>query len=63
MSGLVEGILQLHGMGALGLLFLFTALEAPAFIGLVLPGELALVLRRVAVDHVVGHARDIAGRG
>lgn len=26
-------------------------------------GELALVLRRVAVDHVVGHARDIAGRG
>lgn len=26
-------------------------------------GALALVLRRVAVDHVVGHARDIAGRG
>lgn len=26
-------------------------------------GELALVLRRVAVDHVLGHARDIAGRG
>jgi membrane protein DedA with SNARE-associated domain len=43
-SGLVEGILQLHGVAALGLLFLFTALEAPAFIGLVLPGELALVL-------------------
>jgi membrane-associated protein len=42
--GLVEGILSLHGIPALGLLFLFTALEAPAFIGLVLPGELALVL-------------------
>ena len=25
-------------------------------------GPLALVLRRVAVDHVLGHARDIAGR-
>jgi undecaprenyl-diphosphatase len=43
-SGLVEGILTLHGGPALALLFLFTALEAPAFIGLVLPGELALVL-------------------
>lgn len=26
-------------------------------------GPLALVLRRVAVDHVLGHARDIAGSG
>jgi membrane-associated protein len=43
-SGMVEGILALHGGAALALLFLFTALEAPAFIGLVLPGELALVL-------------------
>jgi membrane protein DedA with SNARE-associated domain len=43
-SGLVEGVLSLHGGLALALLFLFTALEAPAFIGLVLPGELALVL-------------------
>lgn len=44
MSGLVEGILSLHGGAALALLFTFTALEAPAFIGLVLPEELALVL-------------------
>lgn len=44
MSGVVEGILSLHGGAALALLFTFTALEAPAFIGLVLPGELALVL-------------------
>jgi membrane protein DedA with SNARE-associated domain len=43
-SGVVEGILSLHGGTALALLFVFTALEAPAFIGLVLPGELALVL-------------------
>jgi len=44
LSGVVEGILSLHGGAALALLFMFTALEAPAFIGLVLPGELALVL-------------------
>jgi membrane-associated protein len=43
-SGVVEGILSLHSGAALALLFMFTALEAPAFIGLVLPGELALVL-------------------
>ena len=45
-SGLVEGLLSPQGGPALALvlLFLFTALEAPAFIGLVLPGELALVL-------------------
>jgi undecaprenyl-diphosphatase len=44
LSGVVEGLLSLHGGAALALLFMFTALEAPAFIGLVLPGELALVL-------------------
>jgi membrane protein DedA with SNARE-associated domain len=48
MSGLVEGILSVNGGLALVLLFLFTALEAPAFIGLVLPGELALLLGGVA---------------
>ncbi len=41
LSGVVEGLLSLHGGAALALLFMFTALEAPAFIGLVLPGELA----------------------
>lgn len=44
LNGLVESILSLHGGPALALLFVFTALEAPAFLGLVLPGELALVL-------------------
>ncbi|SRR6266540_5298009 len=44
MSGLVEGLLSLHGWLALALIFLLPALEAPAFLGIVLPGELALVL-------------------
>ncbi len=48
MSGLVEGILSVNGWLALVLLFLFTGLEAPAFLGLVLPGELALLLGGVA---------------
>jgi membrane protein DedA with SNARE-associated domain len=44
MGQLVEGLLQLSGGAALACLFLLPALEAPAFLGLVLPGELALVL-------------------
>jgi undecaprenyl-diphosphatase len=48
MTGLVQDILFVNGWLALGLLFLFTALEAPAFLGLVLPGELALLLGGVA---------------
>ena len=44
MSGVVQSLLSLPGGAALALLFVFTALEAPAFIGLVLPGELTLVL-------------------
>jgi undecaprenyl-diphosphatase len=44
MGQLAEGLLQLSGGAALACLFLLPALEAPAFLGLVLPGELALVL-------------------
>jgi membrane protein DedA with SNARE-associated domain len=44
MGQLAEGLLSLSGPAALALLFLLPALEAPAFLGLVLPGELALVL-------------------
>jgi membrane protein DedA with SNARE-associated domain len=44
MGQLAEGLLGLAGWGALGVLFLLPALEAPAFLGLVLPGELALLL-------------------
>jgi membrane protein DedA with SNARE-associated domain len=40
----MEELLSLHGPLALSLIFLLPALEAPAFLGLVLPGELALVL-------------------
>ena len=44
MGQLAEGLLGLAGWAALGVLFLLPALEAPAFLGLALPGELALLL-------------------
>ena len=44
MGQLTEGLLSLSGWAALVLLFTLPALEAPAFLGLVLPGELALLL-------------------
>ena len=44
MGQLVEGLLSLSDWAALTLLFILPALEAPAFLGLVLPGELALLL-------------------
>ena len=44
MGQLAEGLLSLSGWAALACLFILPALEAPAFLGLVLPGEVALVL-------------------
>ena len=44
MGQLAEGLLSLSGWAALAFLFLLPALEAPAFLGLVLPGEVALLL-------------------
>jgi membrane protein DedA with SNARE-associated domain len=44
MGQLAEGLLSLSGWAALTFLFVLPALEAPAFLGLVLPGELALLL-------------------
>jgi membrane protein DedA with SNARE-associated domain len=44
MGQVAEGLLSLEGWTALALLFALPALEAPAFLGLVLPGELALLL-------------------
>ena len=44
MGQLIEALLSSSGWAALALLFLLPALEAPAFLGLVLPGELALPL-------------------
>jgi membrane-associated protein len=40
----IEALLSSSGWAALALLFTLPALEAPAFLGLVLPGELALLL-------------------
>jgi membrane-associated protein len=44
MAELTEGLLSLSGWAALATLFILPALEAPAFLGLVLPGEVVLVL-------------------
>src|ERR687897_917700 len=44
MGQLAEGLLSLSGWAALAFLFLLPALEAPALLGLVLPGGLALLL-------------------
>jgi membrane protein DedA with SNARE-associated domain len=70
MGQLAEGLLSLSGWAALALLFTLPALEAPAFLGLVLPGEVALLLGGVlaAQDRVplpaalaVGTAGALAG--
>jgi membrane-associated protein len=44
MGQLIETLLSSSGWATLALLFTLPALEAPAFLGLVLPGELALLL-------------------
>jgi membrane-associated protein len=44
MGQLAESLLGLSGWAALAFLFVLPALEAPAFLGLVLPGEVALIL-------------------
>jgi membrane-associated protein len=70
MGQLAEGLLSLSGWAALALLFTLPALEAPAFLGLVLPGELALLLGGVLAQQdriplvaalVVGVAGAVAG--
>jgi membrane protein DedA with SNARE-associated domain len=70
MGQLAEGLLSLSGWAALALLFTLPALEAPAFLGLVLPGELALLLGGVLAQQdriplvaalVVGVAGALAG--
>jgi membrane-associated protein len=44
MGQLIEALLSASGWAALAVLFMLPALEAPAFLGLLLPGELALLL-------------------
>jgi hypothetical protein len=48
MGPLAEGLLSLSGWAALALLFALPALEAPAFLGLVLPGGAGLAAGRRA---------------
>jgi membrane protein DedA with SNARE-associated domain len=50
MGQLAETLLSLPGWAALAVLFTLPALEAPAFLGLVLPGELALLLGGVLAN-------------
>lgn len=44
MSGLVDGVLHLHGWVALLVIFAVPALESSAFLGFVFPGEAAILL-------------------
>jgi membrane-associated protein len=53
MGQLAEGLLSLSGWAALAFLFLLPALEAPAFLGLVLPGELAVLLGGVLASQLL----------
>ena len=50
MDAVAENLLSLSGWTALALLFVLPALEAPAFLGLVLPGELVLLLGGVLAE-------------
>ncbi len=57
MSRISDLILSLHGWPALLIVFLLPALEASAFVGVVLPGEIAVILGGVlAFEHRVGLA-------
>jgi len=61
MGQLAEGLLGLSGWTALAFLFVLPALEAPAFLGLVLPGEVALILGGVlAAQAFTQQARTLA---
>jgi membrane protein DedA with SNARE-associated domain len=61
MGQLAEGLLSLSGWAALALLFTLPAPEAPAFLDLVLPGELALLLGGVLAQQ--GRGPPPQGRG
>lgn len=57
MSRISELILSLHGWAALAIVFLLPALEASAFVGVVVPGEIAVILGGVlAFEHRIGLA-------
>lgn len=50
MSGVLEGILGLPAAVALGLVFLLPALEASVFLGVVVPGEIGVILGGVLAN-------------
>src|ERR1700712_4758026 len=50
MSGVLEGILKLPPYLALALVFLLPALEASAFVGVVIPGEIGVILGGVLAN-------------
>src|SRR5881397_1781930 len=50
MGHLLEGILRLPPLLALSLVFLLPALEASAFIGVILPGEVGVILGGVLAN-------------
>src|SRR5919204_4637307 len=63
MGQLVERILGLHGWAVLAVVFLAPALEASAFVGVVVPGEVAVLLggvlafqHRASLPAVIGAA-------
>ena len=61
MSGIADAILGLHGAAALTVVFLLPALEASAFVGIIFPGEIAVLLGGVlASEHRVALAAVIA---
>ncbi|MGI8491434.1 MAG: DedA family protein [Acidimicrobiales bacterium] len=61
MSGIVDSLLHLHGIGALALLFALPALESSAFFGFIFPGETAAILGGVlSYEHRVHLSAAIA---
>jgi len=44
MGHITDSILRLHGLVALTIIFLVPALEASAFLGFLVPGEIAVLL-------------------
>lgn len=61
MRGLVEHLLNLHGLAAVAVVFAMPALEASAFVGFVFPGEIAVILGGVlAFQHRISLAAALA---
>ena len=53
-ASLAERILHLHGWVAVALIFLLAALECSAFLGIIVPGEVAVIVGGVLAFNVAG---------